>query len=192
MNVPRHFEVAAYCKKTANYFLYFTDDTYKSVLFTTACSFLFYQSNRLDKGGVRGCAKRRAAIDSAQDWTDQAKVLSSESFLLCIPLDALLTAVYICLLTTKKRRKNSPYHSSSSLHSPNKQHVRPKSRCFCDRRLMPFISYYDKKERPCLQAYSYKKFCIPPLPDPERRVQARDGELPLLWEPGLLHPFRQL
>ena len=26
---------------------------------------------------------------------------------------------------------------------------------------MPFISYYDKKERPCLQAYSYKKFCIP-------------------------------
>jgi hypothetical protein len=82
--VPRHFEVAAYCKKTANYFLYFTDDTYKSVLFTTACSFLFHQSNRLDKGGVRGCAKRRAAIDSAQDWTDQAKVLSSESFLLCI------------------------------------------------------------------------------------------------------------
>ena len=52
--VPRHFEVAAYCKKTANYFLYFTDDTYKSVLFTTACSFLFYQSNRLDKGGVPG------------------------------------------------------------------------------------------------------------------------------------------
>ena len=53
-NVPRHFEVAAYCKKTANYYLYFTDDTYKSVLFTTACSFLFYQSNRLDKGGVPG------------------------------------------------------------------------------------------------------------------------------------------
>ena len=52
--VPRHFEVAAYCKITANYFLYFTDDTYKSVLFTTACSFLFYQSNRLDKGGVPG------------------------------------------------------------------------------------------------------------------------------------------
>ena len=52
--VPRHFEVAAYYKKTANYFLYFTDDTYKSVLFTTACSFLFYQSNRLDKGGVPG------------------------------------------------------------------------------------------------------------------------------------------
>ena len=54
LDVPRHFEVAAYCKKTANYFLYFTDDTYKSVLFTTACSFLFYQSNRLDKGGVPG------------------------------------------------------------------------------------------------------------------------------------------
>ena len=84
MDVPRHFEVAAYCKKTAKNFLYFTDDTYKSVLFTTACSFLFHQSNRLDKGGVRGCAKRRAAIDSAQDWTDQAKHLSSESFLLCI------------------------------------------------------------------------------------------------------------
>ena len=106
--VPRHFEVAAYCKKTANYFLYFTDDTYKSVLFTTACSFLFHQSNRLDKGGVRGCAKRRAAIDSAQDWTDQAKHLSSESFLLCIPLDALLTAVYSCLLTTKNGERTAP------------------------------------------------------------------------------------
>ena len=130
LTVPRHFEVAAYCKKTAKNFLYFTDDTYKSVLFTTACSFLFHQSNRLDKGGVRGCAKRRATIDSAQNWTDQAKHLSSESFLLCIPLDALLTAVYICLLTTKKRRKNSPYHSSSSLHSPNKQHVRQKADAF--------------------------------------------------------------
>ena len=54
LTVPRHFEVAAYCKKTAKNFLYFTDDTYKSVLFTTACSFLFYQSNRLDKGGVPG------------------------------------------------------------------------------------------------------------------------------------------
>ena len=106
--VPRHFEVAAYCKKTAKNFLYFTDDTYKSVLFTTACSFLFHQSNRLDKGGVRGCAKRRAAIDSAQDWTDQAKHLSSESFLLCIPLDALLTAVYSCLLTTKNGERTAP------------------------------------------------------------------------------------
>ena len=95
-------------KKTANNFLYFTDDTYKSVLFTTACSFLFHQSNRLDKGGVRGCAKRRAAIDSAQDWTDQAKHLSSESFLLCIPLDALLTAVYSCLLTTKNGERTAP------------------------------------------------------------------------------------
>ena len=59
--VTRHFEIAAYCKNTANYFLYINNDTYKSVLFTTACSFLFYQSCVLDRGGVRGCAKRRAA-----------------------------------------------------------------------------------------------------------------------------------
>ena len=64
----------------------------------------------------------------------------------------------IFLADNKKRRKNSPYHSSSFLHSPNKQHVRQKRRCFCDRRLMPFINSYDKKERPCLQANSYKKF----------------------------------
>ena len=73
MDVPRHFEVAAYCKKTAKNFLYFTDDTYKSVLFTTACSFLFYQSNRLDKGGVRG------ARSAGPQWTLSAAGLIRQS-----------------------------------------------------------------------------------------------------------------
>jgi hypothetical protein len=46
--------------------------------------FFFINQTGWIRVGCRGCAKRRAAIDSAQDWTDQAKVLSSESFLLCI------------------------------------------------------------------------------------------------------------
>ena len=46
--------------------------------------FFFINQTGWIRVGCRGCAKRRAAIDSAQDWTDQAKVMSSESFLLCI------------------------------------------------------------------------------------------------------------
>ena len=70
--------------------------------------FFFINQTGWIRVGCRGCAKRRAAIDSAQDWTDQAKHLSSESFLLCIPLDALLTAVYSCLLTTKNGERTAP------------------------------------------------------------------------------------
>ena len=106
--VPRHFEVAAYCKITANYFLYFTDDTYKSVLFTTACSFLFYQSNRLDKGGGRGCAKRRAVMDFVRNWTDPAEHQPAGALPAGISLDSLFNASYICLLTTKNGERTSP------------------------------------------------------------------------------------
>ena len=95
--VPRHFEVAAYCKITANYFLYFTDDTYKSVLFTTACSFLFYQSNRLDKGGGRGCAKRRAVMDSVRNWTDLAEHQPAETLPAGFPLTIfLMHPIFVC------------------------------------------------------------------------------------------------
>lgn len=143
------------------------------------------------QGWGTGVREAQGRIVSSSVWTDQAGCLSAEIRPVCISLDALCAAVYICLLATKNGERTAPTTVRPlSIHQTNSMCA--KKQMLSDRRLMPFISYYDKKERPCLQADSYKKFCSQPLSGPDSEFQTRTGDLPLLRESWMLCPFRQL
>ena len=81
------------------------------------------------QGWGTGVREAQGRIVSSSVWTDQAGCLSAEIRPVCISLDALRAAVYICLLATKNGERTAPT-TVRSLSIQNKQHVRQKADAF--------------------------------------------------------------